>query len=56
MKKKENAALRTQVEQYEKLLSEVSKEMDDSESKQELDLSRASKVEPQGIKAKSQKT
>ena len=28
MKKKENAALRTQVEQYEKLLNEVSREME----------------------------
>lgn len=33
MKKKENAALRTQVDQYEKLLNEVSKEMEDSEIK-----------------------
>jgi uncharacterized protein YlxW (UPF0749 family) len=36
MKKKENAALRAQVEQYEKLLNEVSKEMEDEESKHEL--------------------
>jgi hypothetical protein len=28
MKKKENAVLKAQVEQYEKLLNEVSKEMD----------------------------
>ena len=56
MKKKENAALRTQVQQYEKLLNEVSRQMDDTEVKPELSLSRASKNEPQGIKVKSQKT
>lgn len=30
MKKKENAVLKSQVEQYEKLLSEVSREMEDN--------------------------
>jgi len=46
MKKKENAAMRTQVEQYEKLLNEVSKEME-SDSKQDLELSHSSKKELQ---------
>lgn len=44
MKKKENAALRAQVEQYEKLLNEVSKEMEEDEGRQDLDLSRASRL------------
>lgn len=36
MKKKENAVLKSQVEQYEKLLNEVSKEMEDNEESEEL--------------------
>jgi hypothetical protein len=46
MKKKENAALRTQVEQYEKLLNEVSKEMEESDLRPE-DLSIIAKAELQ---------
>lgn len=33
MKKKENAILKSQVEQYEKLLNEVSKQMQENETK-----------------------
>ncbi len=40
MKKKENAVLKSQVEQYEKLLNEVSKQMEDNE-RIELDNSRS---------------
>lgn len=57
MKKKENAALRTQVQQYEKLLNEVSREIEDGQSKIQLEASRTSKqAEPQNSKLKSQKS
>lgn len=56
MKKKENAALRTQVDQYEKLLNEVSKEMEDSEIKPQLDISIVSKKQVQNSKLKTQKS
>lgn len=52
MKKKENAAMRTQVEQYEKLLNEVSKEME-ADSKQDLELSHSSKKETPPLKVKT---
>lgn len=36
MKKKKNAILKSQIEQYEKLLNEVTKEEDDGEKKNNL--------------------
>ena len=61
MKKKENAALRTQVEQYEKLLNEVSKEMEESDIKPEdLSIIAKTEIQPQpqntNSKVKTQKS
>jgi len=36
MKKKKNAILKSQIEQYEKLLNEVSKDVDDNEEEREM--------------------
>ncbi len=44
MKKKKNAILRSQIEQYEKLLNDVSKDADDTDDVPEKeDISRAQK-------------
>lgn len=42
MKKKKNAILKSQIQQYEKLLNEIQKE-DDQESQQEFNMSQNSK-------------